>query len=427
MGFADYYLQKYAYTGQLIQEKPDDVSIILVIPCYKESELLLSLQSIKECELPDKAVVEVIIVVNSSDHDNDEVLAINSKTFFEAENWIKEYSAYRLRFYLLHVKDIPEKHAGVGLARKIGMDEAVRRFNGCNNNKGIIAGFDADAVCNQNYLIEIEKHFRQYPRTVGCSFYFEHPLSGDKYSEDNYKAIVLYELYLRYYIEALRFSGFPYAYHTLGSSFAVGVEAYIKQGGMNRRKAGEDFYFLHKIIPLGNYYEINSTCIYPSPRSSDRVPFGTGAAIEKIVKNKDTLYPAFHPDAFNDLKIFFNHIGILYQISTSQMETWLKKNPESISRYLMQTDFYNAVENVNRNSAGKTAFIKRFFNWFNGLQVLQFLNYSHESVFNKIPVEAATRDLLQKGGKTDIPYTEIDILMMMRNIQKKNYFPLTSI
>ena len=88
------------------------------------------------------------------------------------------------------------------------------------------------------------------PRSPGCSIYFEHPLHGPL-EPKVYEAIAAYELHLRYYVQALRYAAFPYAHHTIGSSMAVRADAYAKQGGMNKRQAGEDFYFLHKIIPLG--------------------------------------------------------------------------------------------------------------------------------------------------------------------------------
>ena len=37
---------------------------------------------------------------------------------------------------------------------------------------------------------------------------------------------------------------------------AVRADAYLRQGGMNRRKAGEDFYFLNKFMVLGGYGEM---------------------------------------------------------------------------------------------------------------------------------------------------------------------------
>jgi len=36
-----------------------------------------------------------------------------------------------------------------------------------------------------------------------------------------YGAIAAYELHLRYYVQALRYAGFPHAHHTVGSCLAV--------------------------------------------------------------------------------------------------------------------------------------------------------------------------------------------------------------
>ena len=224
MGFAGYYLEKYSCTGRLIKDPAENPDIIVVLPCYREPQLIRSLDSIKNCDLTG-VKAEVIVVINSRIHERDEALALNRISFNEASGWAEKHSTPGLRFFILNIQDIPAKHAGVGMARKTGMDEAVRRFQDCGNQMGIITGFDADSICDSNYFTELTGLFRQYPEATGCSIYFEHPLSGTDYSEANYNAIVLYELYLRYFTGALRYAGFPYAFHTLGSSFAVSVDA----------------------------------------------------------------------------------------------------------------------------------------------------------------------------------------------------------
>ena len=42
---------------------------------------------------------------------------------------------------------MPAKDAGVGLARKTGMDEALYRFNMLGKPEGIILSYDADSLC----------------------------------------------------------------------------------------------------------------------------------------------------------------------------------------------------------------------------------------------------------------------------------------
>jgi len=50
------------------------------------------------------------------------------------------------------------------------------------------------------------------------------------------------------------------------------VDSYIAVRGMNRREAGEDFYFLNKLAKLGDIGQIHATTVYPSARPSRRVP-----------------------------------------------------------------------------------------------------------------------------------------------------------
>ena len=101
-----------------------------------------------------------------------------------------------------------------------------------------------------------------------------------------YDAITQYELHLRYYLNAVRSTGYPYAYHTVGSSFTVRADVYCKEGGMNRRQGGEDFYFIQKVAQRGNFSECNATRVVASPRPSDRVQTFTN-----VLNSLSTLFP----------------------------------------------------------------------------------------------------------------------------------------
>jgi len=293
------YLSKHSFTAQLIAEPPsDNLALVVVIPCYNEPNLIASLQSLKKCELP-SSDVEVIVLINSAENESGEVLEQNRESFHQAKEWAELNSLNGLRFFILNQTGLPKKHAGVDLARKIGMDEAVRRFEQAGNPNGIIVCFDADSLCDTNYLVELEKHFRKNPKTPACSIYFEHPLEGTEFSKEVYDGIANYELHLRYYVNALKYAAYPYAFQTIGSSLAVRSDVYQKQGGMNRRKAGEDFYFLSKVMHLGNFSELNSARVIPSPRSSHRVPFGTGKAIGDWLKNGSTELPSYNLQIFS--------------------------------------------------------------------------------------------------------------------------------
>jgi len=391
------YLEKHRFCERQIKTSvAKEVSIIVVIPCYNEPALLETLQSLFECEKTSCAV-EVIVVINSGEHDGKNVLEQNQQAFDDATEWIKEHRNEQLFFHLIQIKNLPKKHAGVGLARKIGMDEAVARLEDISKPDGIIVCLDADCTIDKNYLTEIEKYFQQHPKVTGCSIYFEHQIDGNEFSKENYEGIINYELFLRYYNRALHFCNFPYAFHTIGSSMAVRNKIYQKQGGMNRRKAGEDFYFLHKIFPLGNFAELNSTRVIPSPRASDRVPFGTGSAMQKYLATDSQIYHIYNIQAFVDLKIFFERIVEFYSSSTSQLIN--SSLPPSLQKFLYENNFEKKLLEIKEHSASEKMFVKRFFNWFDGFMVLKFVHFARDNFYEQIEILDATKSLMQLSNK----------------------------
>jgi hypothetical protein len=402
-----YYFQRFGFCSAQIADPPHpNLGIVVVIPCYNEPNLLDSLKALWECARPEKAV-EVIVVINSSEGAPPDVKARNLRSLQEANSWSREDCDKYFRIHLLQFPDLPRQHAGVGLARKIGMDEAARRLDAVGRLDGPIVCFDADSGCDANYLVEIEKFFAAHPRSPGCSIYFEHPLEG---AEDPrvYEAIVLYELHLRYYVQALRFAGFPHAFHTIGSSMTVRANAYLKQGGMNRRQAGEDFYFLHKIIPLGNFGEVNTTRVIPSPRASDRVPFGTGRAVrDYIASGKFETYPM---QAFRDLKILFDSV----HNEARQAPRPAFAGP--LSEFLEQQNFAAAIEEIRKNTSSEEAFRKRFFRWFDGFRAMKYIHYARNSAYGAAEIVSSACELpgLPSPGQTDAR----ELLLRLRETQQ---------
>ncbi|MEM6379870.1 MAG: glycosyltransferase family 2 protein [Bacteroidota bacterium] len=264
-----HYLEKRSLHNGLIAAPPAaSLALIVTIPCYNESNLLDTLSSLKQCELPFQKSVEVIVVINSSIDARADIKQRNRCTFQSAQDWSNRYSDSTLRFHILYHSDLPKKHAGVGLARKIAMDEAVQRFQLIDEPTGIVVCLDADSLVSQNYFQAIHTFFQKHPNCPAANIHYEHPLEGDAYSQEVYDAILDYELHLRYYVHALQKAGLKNATQTVGSAMAVRAIDYAKQGGMNRRKAGEDFYFLHKFTAHKDFGMITDTTVLPSPRIS---------------------------------------------------------------------------------------------------------------------------------------------------------------
>ncbi len=389
------YLHQRGLYPPLIQKRPSPLlGIVVVIPCHDEDFLLLSLMALKKCERP-HCDTEVIVVINHAANASPGLVEKNRNTFEQANRWARENQMPHLHFHLL-IMELPKKHAGVGLARKIGMDEACYRLERAGNPRGIIACFDADCRCDPNYLCALESYFTENPSVQACGIYFEHPVAGPDFKDDVYLAVARYELHLRYYIHAQRWAGHPHARHTVGSSMAVRCDAYQQQGGMNRRQAGEDFYFLQKFIPLGHFGEITTTKIIPSPRPSHRVPFGTGKAVGELLASGKSLL-TYNPKSFVDLKTFL--CGDLQALhSEKNIHDLLARLPESVGNFLQMNDFVEKIEEIKANTASPAAFAKRFWQWFDAFMMMKYVHAARETHYPDVEVVEAAHWLLPHLG-----------------------------
>ncbi|GJM28262.1 MAG: hypothetical protein DHS20C17_08970 [Cyclobacteriaceae bacterium] len=434
----------------------------MVIPCYDEPDLIPTLQSLTDGHLIN-GKVEVIVVVNQSTADSAEIVKRNKQTISFSQQWVDKQST-NIKFHFLH-QELPAKWAGVGLARKIGMDEAVRRFHQLDKD-GIIVCLDADCTCSVNYLQAIEAHFTSNNQTPGCAIYFEHTEDSkskreqhtedskgkrEQHTEDskskseehtgsksereqhtgsmsleqlsrsknpeagaNSQGIASYELHLRYYTHALQYCGLPCAFQTVGSAMAVRSSAYQKQGGMNKRKAGEDFYFLQKIIKLGGFSNLKSATVYPSSRPSQRVPFGTGRAMLALGQQPVPAYMTYHPNTFLDLKKFTDGLPDLFQASSSRTDLIWESLSPAFQGFISKSKFTATIQQVNQKTNGWDNFEKRFFHWVDGFFAFKFANYAR-AFYPEVNVSEAAGWLLNQAyGLQPVSDDVLEILMEFR-------------
>lgn len=422
MGFADNYFSKNQNFIQHIEEPPKGLlRFVTVIPAYLEDGIFSTLQSIENAVLPE-GYFEIIIVVNFSESDSVENKRINNEIFSKLVEWSGIHSSGDLTFYPLLAADLPKKHAGVGLARKIGMDEALRRFDCINNPEGLILSLDADSLIDPDYFQAITRSMSANTKCGGCLLYFEHTLEGNEFEDTVYQAVMHYELHLRYYKHILKYIGFPYAKYTIGSCFGVKAGFYAQQGGMNRRQAGEDFYFLNKLFPNREFVEIAYTCIHPSPRPSLRVPFGTGVSISKMISQQDFMFETYSPFAFFDLKDFLSDLKKIYYCNHEQLINEFDRWPAPVRDFLLQNHFLEKYEEIKSNSGSIDAFIKRFYKWFDGFKVVKYLNLAHEKLYKKLPVEKAVVEFLLRTEYIGEEKKITDYLELFRRLDRKGLF-----
>jgi hypothetical protein len=182
---------------------------------------------------------------------------------------------------------------------------------------------------------------------------------------------------------------------------------------MNKRQAGEDFYFLHKIIPLGAFREINSTRVIASPRPSDRVPFGTGRSVRDFLDSgKFESYPL---QAFEDLRWLFADLPALYKSDAP-----LDDCPPILQQFLGEQSASTQLALIREHTATQSSFQKRFFGWFDGFLTMKYIHFARDRAYGPAEVENVARELFHRRAHVLFgPATRRELLLAYRHLQRK--------
>ncbi len=287
-------------------------------------------------------------------------------------------------------KPIPADQ-GVGLARKIGADLAVNLFITGNISSRWIHSSDADAYLPNNYFTAHADQSTSLNRSLNsavatcCNFYHHAE------QQDIHQANLRYENALRYYVAGLAYAKSPYAYFTIGSILSFDMLAYCQARGFPKRSAGEDFYLLNKLAKLGDVAYLSDVIIKLDARPSQRVPFGTGPAVQNIMnlaeQQQDYLY--YNPGIFVELKQCISAFESLWQ-HCLQPQLWLEMLSEPTQQALVSIGLLSFV--TKQQSAKQAQFDKQLTVWFDSFKTLKFIHALRDLGFDSILLEQAITD-----------------------------------
>jgi len=401
--------------NSLIDNVGGSPDMILVIPAFNEPEPISVLKSLAECQVPAELETLVIYIFNASATAPPSVKECNIKGYRLVTEWAKEHNNNQLQIVPRLFNNLQEKDAGVGLARKIGMDAAAQLFARNRKPEGLIVNLDVDCTVSDTYLSALYHWQQTHRKMEGCSIYFEHPFPSNN---SMLNGILNYELHLRYFIQAQRWAGLPYAFQTIGSAMAVRAEAYKLCGGMNKRKAGEDFYFLHKVIKRGFFENLTSCTVYPSARLSDRVPFGTGRAMLEFLSSKR--YSATYSFAtFEILKNVMAEMKVILKNPKMDIQPAFEKWPISFQDFFIHYKGFAKCQEIWANANSATNRTKRFFHWFDAFMLMKWCHYARE---HELPDEETTKAASTLADQI-MPYSISkkdlqNLLLAYRNLDK---------
>ena len=414
------YLNRYAAgpPWKLQAGNLENIEQVVVIPAYAEKELLfatLASVAANNDALLEKALILCVInnkaAASFADKENNaQTLAVLS-ALINKHPFSKLALADDLHVSLQKIADrplrlgyidassngmeIPCRLGGVGMARKIGMDMALRLLTNPGSVQRLILSLDADTLVQPDYLSAIQNFFSSSKTQTGIVEY-EHqmPLNAIERS-----AICYYEIFLRYWVLGLQYAQSPYAFHSIGSTIVTTADSYLAVRGMNRRGAGEDFYFLNKLAKTGPIRQISETVVYPSARISRRVPFGTGAAIEKIVSGASLEISLYDPRIFNILKEWIAVMKQSFNCSENQIITKAWEIDPGLRTFLVARGFLSVWPKIRRNLKDHKTYERQFHNWFDGFETLKLVNYLTKEFYPRISLISALKKILEMQNK----------------------------
>jgi hypothetical protein len=388
------YLEKYSSKSWKVNSNFNKkFKTIIVIPAISELENLPSLiNSLLQNSKKYFDETLILFVINNLESASEEVKINNYKSM----ELIKTYSNENLNVDFIDAStvgnELDEKNGGVGLARKIGMDLALTLFDYSSTKQNLLVCLDGDCTVENNYITTIREYFNNNKISAGY-VNFSH---SDILDEANERAIINYEIFLRYYVLGLIYAKSPYAYHSIGSTMVCDTDSYVKVQGMNKRKAAEDFYFMEKLSKITKIKKIDGTAVLPSSRGSWRVPFGTGQRVNRFLDDVQNEYILYSPKSFGVLKKW---IELFNSEEVLSADEYLEKSEiisKSLNKFLVSNNFKKSWTKIVKNSSSSLQIQKQKSLWFDGFRTLKLIHYLRDSEFPPINMFDALDELFEK-------------------------------
>ena len=361
------YLERYAEKEAHTLTIPEhSFSQTIVIPAFDETT-----NFVENLRLLANPSVLAIVIVNRPDNSSLEA----TRNTFELLSDLKKL---RLRNLLIinRVEKPLEAKQGVGLARKIGTDLALRLIQLQKISSPWIRQTDADASFQKNY------YQTSMPKS-GAVVYAHRHISSDPLIS---KAISLYDGHMSYYVNSLEAANSKYAYPTLGSTLAIHAETYAQVRGYPKRNAGEDFHLLNKIAKTNRVQYSTETTISLEARLSDRVPIGTGPSIKKILDiiEKDPggqSYLSYNPLLFKFLAKTINELKS-FTVAPCQFDKIIGSKLDELGFQRIASKLHSHYRSCDQRQG-------KLDQWFDALKTLRFLHkaekhYPKESLLDTI-------------------------------------------
>lgn len=366
------YLSRRAVQGpwRLAGEPAQGFLGAVVIPSLAEGESLFrTLASLAANHAEQHARFLVVVVIN---HRQDAGQGLRDDNRRDLRNLSCLADHYDLHLAWVDAAspglELPLRQGGVGLARRIGCDLALPRLHW--PDAPLLVSLDADTLVEPNYLAAVTNHFAA-TEAGAAVLAFRHRPANDP---ERQTAIDRYELFIRCHALGLARAGSPYAFIAIGSAMAARAMTYVRCGGMPRRQAGEDFYFLQQAVKTDGVARLGGTRVWPSARASERTPFGTGRSMAAQLAEQPQPLQFYPAAAYQVIESWLKLGCRLGHLTGNDPMARAAEISPVLADFLEDSRFPDAWTRICVTHTGPQDRLRAFHSWFDGLKTLRLLH-----------------------------------------------------
>ena len=393
------YLERYAekinYTAILQSLSGHVFDHAIVVPCRAEG---VGIQQLTTSIPHESQNILLILVINGREDDSEKVRQLNheSRAFLRNHFESRPVEDRGVDVYdsgfgtIISINCFEGEHClssreGVGLARKMGTDLALFLWTQDRIRSPYIQSTDADVQLPCDLLEQIYSIPRKPNFSALLLPFFHQPRPN---TVEVSRASAIYEMSLRYYVMGLRYTGSPYAHHTIGSTILVHANDYAKVRGYPKRLAGEDFYILNKLRKLRPIHRCSGEPLQIQGRISRRVPFGTGRKIEEIRDHGECTF--YSPQIFENLRQFLSLINELCY-EPMRVADCFTNSKNVVIECLAELGYLNGIRTALRNEGTPHVRSERFLVYFDALKTLRTIHALRDRHFPNVDFQDALK------------------------------------
>ena len=163
--------------------------------------------------------------------------------------------------------------------------------------------------------------------------------------------------------------------------------------------------------------ELNTTCVYPSDRSSSRVPFGTGKAIKDMLSASDG-FKSYQIGSFKLIAQFIELVKIHCDpLSISSIEDGIDS---ALIIFLDKLNWKLKLEEISKHTSSRESFLKRFYNWFNAFVLMKSLHHLRDNGYPNQEIGLVAKEYILTQYKELIAGEKEQLIYLRKQAEKLN-------